>query len=223
MRVDYKLIYSKRRTIGLTVERDSQVVVRAPHGMSEDHIRQAVETKKLWLFEKTNHAQKYPDVPHQKEFVTGETLLYLGRNWRLEVLPGQEGVEFHSKFVIGPQSQDQAGELFRTWYKQRAEERLKTRVRHFSKTMGASYNQVQVSDLKYRWGSCTPSNNLNFNWRIIKAPTYVIDYLIVHELAHLLESNHTPRFWNIVAVQVPRYEQAKDWLREHGNLIEVDF
>jgi predicted metal-dependent hydrolase len=89
--------------------------------------------------------------------------------------------------------------------------------------LGVTYNQILISDLKYRWASCTPKNNLNFNWRIIKAPIFVVDYLIVHELAHLIEPNHTPAFWNIVAVQVPRHELAKEWLRKHGSLLEEDF
>jgi predicted metal-dependent hydrolase len=71
------------------------------------------------------------------------------------------------------------------------------------------------------WGSCTPKNNLNFSWRLLKAPVTIIDYVIVHELAHLLEPNHTPHFWSIVAVQVPRSEWARAWLREHGELLEV--
>lgn len=89
-------------------------------------------------------------------------------------------------------------------------------------SLNLGYNKVMISDLKYRWGSCTPKNNLNFNWRLIKAPMFVIEYVIVHELAHFLESNHTLRFWNIVSVQVPHYQKAKGWLKEHGDLLEQD-
>jgi predicted metal-dependent hydrolase len=85
------------------------------------------------------------------------------------------------------------------------------------------FNRISISNLRVRWGSCTPGGNLNFNWRILKAPSLVIDYVIVHELAHLLEANHTPRFWDIVSVQVPRWAQAKNWLRDRGDLLEVDF
>ncbi len=88
--------------------------------------------------------------------------------------------------------------------------------------MGVAYDRIMISDLKVRWASCTPKNNLNFNWRIVKAPAFVIDYLIVHELAHLLEPNHTDRFWTIVAVQIPHFATAKDWLREHGAALEED-
>ncbi len=70
---------------------------------------------------------------------------------------------------------------------------------------------------------CTPKNNIIFNWRIIKAPIYVLEYLVVHELVHLIENNHTPKFWNIVSIQIPNFEKAKKWLKEKGNLLEIDF
>ena len=82
---------------------------------------------------------------------------------------------------------------------------------------------INILDLKYRWGSCTPKDNIHLNWRLIKAPVNVIEYIIVHELTHLLESNHTPEFWNRVSAQLPNYEKAKHWLLENGHELETDF
>ena len=79
---------------------------------------------------------------------------------------------------------------------------------------------MKIADGHYRWGSCTTGNNVGFNWRLIKAPMFVIDYVIAHELAHLIETNHTPRFWNIVRAQIPLMEKAKTWLMENGQLLE---
>jgi predicted metal-dependent hydrolase len=224
MKLDYRIIFSERRTLSLSVERDASVVVRAPEGTSEEEIRRAVEAKKLWLFEKIHHEQKYPAGRQQKEFVSGETIPYLGRNYRLEISGrADRGLHFHSRFVISREDQPQAARLFRDWYIERAKDRITSRAEYFAAAMGTTFNQIMISDLKVRWGSCTPHSNLNFNWRIMKAPAVVVDYIVVHELAHLIESNHTPRFWNIVSVQVPRWEQAKNWLRDHGDLLEVDF
>lgn len=179
---------------------------------------------KLWIYDKVRHPQKYPPVPLKKEFVTGETVLYLGRNYRLEVTDQQfDKVHFDSCFYLSRQQRTQAGKLFQDWYMARAEEKLLLRIRRFAESMGVAYNRLLISDLKYRWASCTPKNNLNFNWRIIRAPIHVIDYLIVHELAHLLEPNHTQKFWNIIAVQIPDYERPKKWLKEHGHKLEEDF
>jgi predicted metal-dependent hydrolase len=79
---------------------------------------------------------------------------------------------------------------------------------------------AKITDSKFRWGSCTVKNNLSFNWCLIKAPMSVIDYVLIHELAHLIEANHTPRFWNIVKAQHPATGRAKDWLKDHGELLE---
>lgn len=210
--------------MSLSVERNASVVVRAPEGTPAEKIRRAVEARKLWLFQKIHHKQKYPPTRQRKEFVSGETIPYLGRNYRLEVADKAiDGIQFHSRFLISRKNQPKAFQLFRQWYWDRASERIPSRAKYFAAAMGAKFNRVLISDLKVRWGSCTPSSNLNFNWRIMRAPAFVVDYLIIHELAHLLEANHTPKFWNIVSVQAPRWEQAKTWLREHGDALEVDF
>jgi predicted metal-dependent hydrolase len=83
-----------------------------------------------------------------------------------------------------------------------------------------TYSKVKIVDNRYRWASCTVTNTVNFNWRLIKAPLFVIDYAIIHELAHLIEANHTARFWNIIHAQAPTMEKAKNWLRENGQLLE---
>lgn len=224
MELEYEVVFSKRKTIALLVERDRSIVVRAPNGTSVEAIQQAIEAKKLWLYQKVNHAQKYPAHPVRKEFVTGESILYLGRHYRLEVTDDDApGVRFANCFYIARSQQPVVGELMRLWYTARAEDRLLPRIAQYAAALGVQYERLLISDLKYRWASCTPKNNLNFNWRIIKAPIFVIDYLIVHELAHLLEPNHTPDFWNIIAVQLPHYQRARDWLRTFGARLEEDF
>jgi predicted metal-dependent hydrolase len=84
------------------------------------------------------------------------------------------------------------------------------------------FGAATIVDNRYRWGSCTVNNNLSFNWRLIKAPMFVIDYVVVHELAHLLEANHTSRFWSIVRAHTPKTEKAKAWLKEHGQVLEEE-
>ena len=221
---DYHLILSRRKTIGLTVERDRRLVVRAPEGTTPEQVQAVLVEKALWLFRQRRSARRYPADPVRKEFVTGESLLYLGRHYRLEVVDEPlEGVRFCGKFQIARDRRGDAPALFRRWYEERARRRLSARARAFARRLGVSFNRLLVSDLRCRWGSCTPNNNLNFNWRVVKAPAFVLDYLVVHELAHLLEPNHTRRFWTIVAVQVPEWERAKAWLREHGSLLETEF
>ena len=224
MEVEYKVVYSDRKTLSIIVERDRSILVRSPKNMSLEEIQQMVEEKKKWLYEKIHHPQKYPPEPVKKEFVSGETILYLGHNYRLELTDeDSETIRFESCFTISRHQRVRAAELFRAWYMERAQEKLLPRIHDFAKTMGVTYNKLLISDLQYSWASCTPRNNLNFNWRIIKAPMPVVDYLIVHELAHLLMPGHSPAFWNIVAVQAPGYENPKAWLKDFGYRLEEDF
>jgi predicted metal-dependent hydrolase len=224
MVIEYQIKYSKRKTLNISVERDRSIIVRAPHHLTMEKIDQVVQSKRQWIKEKLNHAQKYPLLSSSKEFVSGETLMYLGKNYQLLVVDEDiEGIEFDQRFKISKTNQSQANDLFKKWYLKEALQKIEPLATKYAKSLGVEYNQFKTSEMKYRWGSCTPSNNIIFNWRIIKAPMYVLEYLVAHELVHLLENNHTPRFWNILSIQVPSFEKAKNWLRENGHLLEVDF
>ena len=111
-------------------------------------------------------------------------------------------------------------ELFQQWYLAEARKLIPPRVAAVARAMGVEVQRISIRDLKYRWASCSASRRLTFSWRIMQAPSVVLDYLIVHELAHLLQSNHSEEFWNIVAVHVPAWEKARDWLRWNGARVE---
>ena len=111
-------------------------------------------------------------------------------------------------------------ELFRAWYLRQANAHLVPRVTAQAKEMGIRYTRASVRELKYSWGSCTREGNLSFNWRIVQAPTVVMNYIIVHELAHVLEPNHSHKFWNIVAVHAPAWAKGREWLRNNGSRLE---
>ncbi|GHB49121.1 M48 family metallopeptidase [Mongoliitalea lutea] len=224
MVIEYQVKYSNRKTLNISVERDKSIVVRAPHYLTADKIDKIVQSKRQWIKEKLNHAQKYPLVTESKEFVSGETLMYLGKNYQLLVIDEEfDGIEFEQRFKISKANQHKANELFKKWYLKQALIKIEPLATKYAKSLGVQYNQFKTSEMKYRWGSCTPANNIIFNWRIIKAPMYVLEYLVAHELVHLIENNHTPRFWNILSIQVPNYEKAKNWLKKNGQLLEIDF
>ena len=215
----------KRRKLTITIERDRKVVVHAPEGLSDEKIRQVVESKRRWIHEKTGHSQKYQTLPHPpgKELVSGESALYLGRQYRSEVVKnGLAGIQFSHRFLIPASQGKKRQEVLREWYINRAKEKIVQQVKLHARRLGVDIAGVKIVDSRYRWGSCTLKNNVNFNWRLIKAPMFVIDYVIVHELSHLIEANHTPRFWNIVSAQTPTMDKAKVWLKEHGQLLEQE-
>lgn len=224
MMFNYEVIYAKRKTVTISVERDRKIIVRAPEGLSAHKIDELVFKKQSWILEKLNHNQKYDDNYISKEFVSGETLIYLGKNHQLQVVDEDLlGIQFDRRFYISKQNQPKANQLFKEWFKARSKEKITPIAEKYAAHLGVSFKEIKISEMKYRWGSCTPGGNLLFNWRIIKAPLYVIEYVVVHELSHLIEHNHSADFWNIVSVQLPKYQKAKDWLKKNGEILEVDF
>ncbi len=224
MAIPYSIVYSERKTISIIIERDRSVIVRAPLNTSEALIDKEIQKRKRLLLKKIDHNQKYPFIKATKEFVSGESLMYLGKNYQLLIVDEPiNGVEFDSKFYINKDSQGVANKLFRSWYIKSANEIIVPKAKAIADQIGVVYNNINIIDLKFRWGSCTPKDNIHLNWRLIKAPMAVIDYIIVHELTHLLEANHTPEFWNRVGAQLPNYDKAKKWLLENGHELETDF
>jgi len=224
MDLQYTIVRSaRRRKLTISVERDRRIVVHAPEKTSEEKIRQVVDSKRQWLYEKVHHVQKYAEPAHPpgKELVNGESALYLGRNYRIAIMDTPSGqIEFLRQFLIPPQLVKQNGKALADWYVGRAKLKILPRVRYCASQLGVEYGKADITDSQFRWGSCSVNNNLSFNWRLVKAPMSVVDYVVIHELAHLIEANHTPRFWNIVRAQHPTTDKARAWLKQHGALLE---
>ena len=223
MDINFKVKYSNRRTLGLVIDRDKTIYVNAPNGVKKEKINKFIDKKKSWIYHKLNNKQKFRDLS-EKEFVSGSSILYMGRNYNLDVNTYKhKGIKFNGKFLLSTKEKNNVNHLFKEWFIQKANEKIIFLVEENAKKLGVKYNLSGIKELKYRWGSCTPKNNLYFNWRLIKAPLSVINYVIMHELTHLIEPNHTKRFWSIIKSQQPNYEKAKYWLKENGQILEDTF
>jgi len=225
MEFDYETVRSKRRKrLTITVERDRSVVIHAPDNSSDSDIQRAVLQKRQWILEKIRHPQKYRTQQHPpgKEVVNGESALYLGHEYPIELSStGTDDIELTRTLRI-PVSRAGPRKSLRNWYIARANELFSTRVTRHARELGVQHTGVKIVDDRFRWGACTPRKVVQLNWRLIKAPMAVLDYVVIHELAHLLEGNHTERFWNIVRAKCPGMEKSRTWLRENGQLLEQD-
>lgn len=221
---DYTIIRSKRKTLSVIIERDRQVIVRAPEYLSDERVTFEFHKRRHLIEKKINSDQKFRNDYPAKEFETGDQFLYQGKYYTLEIrLALEQHIQLGNTIKITAINKANAKSILLNWYKQKAQEILIPRIIYFAEHIGVKRKKINITDAKYTWGTCTPAGNLNFNWRLIKAPLDVIDYIVVHELSHLRESNHSPEFWNIVAVQMPNYEEAKKWLKEYGSLLDEDF
>jgi predicted metal-dependent hydrolase len=221
MNLDYTVKYSNRKTLRINVERDRSITVNAPEGMSADKIHNEIEKKKLWIYQKINHPQKQNENLPSKKIESGASILYLGQIYTLDVLNKDfDEIIFDGNFYISKKNIVFADKLFEDWFKARANEYIVPKAAQYAKNLGVEYKSIKISKMRYRWGSCIEGKTLNFNYQLIKAPASVIDYVILHELAHIIESGHGNNFWQIIKIQLPNYLAAKNWLKNYGNLIE---
>ena len=220
----HKIIRTRRRTVGLQVTPDSHLIVRVPHKMPLAAIHEVVREKLPWILRKQNFAREnyLPAVPWI--FAGGEKFLYLGEGFELFLIPGDYGpLVFNEKgFFLREGCVPLAPWLFRDWYRKQATEVLQARVRHFSGMTGARYSRIGISNARGRWGSCSSKGVLNFSWRLMMAPREVVDYVVVHEVVHLEELNHSKRFWQKVKALAPDFLRAKRWLELHPRLLHED-
>jgi predicted metal-dependent hydrolase len=130
-------------------------------------------------------------------------------------------IAFNNGFQISRKYIDTAKDILIAWYKAQACQKISERVDWHSSLSGLKYNKIKISGAQKRWGSCSAKGNLNFSWRLIMAPLRVIDYVVVHELAHLEENNHSKRFWNKIKIMMPDYKEHKEWLKENRHLLVI--
>jgi len=207
-----------RKTVELTVERDGHLTIRAPAGTDDSVLTGFVQEKRFWLYQKIAMKNAMRQAVATKEFVSGEGFPYLGRSYRLLLVDHQDvplKLE-NGRFRMNRGDADKGRELFIAWYALHALPWIRSRVRLFAPRVGVEPAKVEVRDLGFRWGSCGRAGTLNFNWATILLPPAIVEYVIVHELVHILEANHTPEFWQRVERAMPDYERRKAWLAENG-------
>ena len=213
------LVRSRRRSVSLIVNSDATLTVRAPLKMPFKEIEGFLNQKSEWVARKIVQAQSRPKQT-RKEFLSGEKFLYLGHEYPLQIVDGlRSGLEFSGAFRLARASQVKARSIFYHWYQYQAKNILNDRVKVYAQTMGLDYRAIKINDAKTRWGSCASSGNLNFTWRLIMAPLFVLDYVVVHELAHIPIKNHSRRFWEKVKMTMPQYQEAVVWLNHNGGLL----
>jgi len=215
------IIKSKRKTIGLEITDRATLIVRVPYHISKKTINEVIQKHKNWIEKHINKIKSRPKVT-EKEYVSGENFLLLGRNQRLLILEKQsKKLMFDNAFYLRADCRTNAKEILEQWYRKRAKEFIGQRVNYYSKLTGINYKSIRITGAKKRWGSCSKEGNLSFTYRLIMAPVSVIDYVVVHELCHIELHNHSKAFWEKVRVIIPEYKKQKGWLNENGFLLNL--
>jgi hypothetical protein len=213
-----RIVRSPRRTFALIVEDDGSLVVRAPLRASRAQIEQVVAEKAAWILSRQEAARRAAAEAPGRRFVEGELFLFLGQAYPLQVVEAQRAplVLDGSALRITRQALPQAARHLEGWYRQQARQVFNQRAAQYAQQHGFCYRQVRLSSARTRWASCGPKGDLNFCWRLVMAPLEVIDYVVLHELVHLAERNHSPRFWSRVESLLPDYRPRRAWLRANA-------
>src|SRR5512145_2826399 len=216
-----QLVRSKRKSVALIVESDGRLIVRAPLHLSLAQIQSLVDSKAAWVQQKRAQlkdvrARNVSPVPTR--YVVGEAFSFLGEQYPLAVIPGERPRLCLSKgkFLLTQAALPQAEQIFTAWYREQARRICSQRAAELAQEMGLSFACIRISSARTRWGSCSSRGTLSFTWRLVLAPAEIVDYVVVHELAHLRQPNHSPHFWAIVAEFIPDYKQRRAWLKKHG-------
>jgi predicted metal-dependent hydrolase len=218
------IIHTRRKTLAIIVKSDGSVIVRAPLHTSDQAIQKFVDEKSGWIISKQRLAQKNAAVPPPKQFVGGESFLFLGRTYPLKLMKAQkEALLLDGEgFKLAARWQNKAALVFEKWYKMQALKVISERCAWYAQKYGFTYQKIHLSSARTRWGSCSTRGTLSFTWRLIMAPPAVLDYVIIHELVHTVEHNHAQGFWDKVAKITPAYKTQLKWLKTNGHTLKLD-
>ena len=221
--IEFEVTYSKRKTLAIKIDPSGDVSVAAPKGTSRKAIIDMVSSKADWIIKKLHEIEARNAQVIKREFVDGESFMYLGSDYPLQLTINPKLSKLvvkldNGRFMVDSPvtDADVIRSALEAWYRFMAGQYIKSRIDHYRSVLNVMPNRVTIKEQKTMWGSCSSKNNLNFNWRVMMAPAEVVDYLVVHELCHLIHHNHSREFWNQVSAILPDYKVRQDWLKKNG-------
>ena len=219
----------RRRSVQIRVPRSDCLELAAPAGMPWPKIRELVETKRAWILRQLQRLEAVATNPTNAALTHGATLLYRGQPHTLLLLADGTGrptvtysscqISVHLPELVGEDNDPTVWQSLKQWYLAQAQQQLLERTRYWAGQIGVQPIRISLRDQKTRWGSCSSRGTISFNWRLIMAPPAVLDYLVVHELCHMLHPNHSPAYWREVARWIPDCREQRRWLKQNGGLL----
>jgi predicted metal-dependent hydrolase len=216
-----KIIRSKRKTIALVVTHDATLVIRSPLKTPVYYLKNLVNRKRDWIRVKLQEMQSKP-TPKAKEFVNGESFLYLGKSYKLQIVDDIVGdVELKENLLLSQEKVSYAKDVVIKWYRSEAKRKIKERCEWYSRLTGYKPLSIKITGAQKRWGSSGSKGTVNFSWRLIMAPLEIIDYIVVHELVHLEQRDHSRLFWDKVKSIQPDFKRRQKWLKDYGRTLSI--
>ena len=219
-----EIVRTKRRKTASIQIRDGLVRAVVPDRISDFRVEALIKKRMPWIRKKLQDELKII-IPSTKEYVSGESLTYLGKNYRLKVIANNKcSVKLIGGYIevsTPKKSHNKIKDMLTQWYIDHAIERLKEKTDRYANIIGVSPSTVSVRDYKSKWGSCSSDGKISYNWRIIMSPHRIVDYIVIHELCHMLEHNHSKDFWQHVSNNCRDYKECRDWLKINGRVLTI--
>jgi len=217
--IDFHLEYSDRKSLGITVTSDLSVLVKAPADTQIDKIKEKLRKKAPWILKQQSFFLSFHPKTPERKFIGGETHLYLGRQYRLKIIQSKiESVKLKGKFIeVALSDKSRAKQLATEWYLQKARSKFHAIAQPIIdkfKKYKVEPTSIVLREMPTRWGSCTPKGKIILNPELIKAPKGCIEYVIIHELCHLVHHDHTQKFIELQTKEMQDWEKWKNKL-EH--------
>lgn len=228
--IEWSVRYStRRRTIQLRIVDLQCLEVTAPTGTGMDRLQQVLRDKSAWLLRQLQRLETTAANSTNASLTHGATILYQGAPHSLllladggkrpQVTRNHGAIAIHLPELVGYDNDPAVYRALKHWFGEQAQIRLLERTRYWASHIGVTPQRISLRDQKTRWGSCSSRGAISFNWRIIMAPPPVLDYLVIHELCHMLQPNHSPKYWLEVARWCPDFRNHRNWLRQNGGLL----
>lgn len=215
--INYELYYQDRKTLGIRVYPDGRVKVIAPYDTTGEKLKSKLKEKAPWIIKKQQEFLSYHPLTPPRKYINGETHLYLGRQYRLRIEPAQinEVKLYRGRLIIFKRENLNPEKLLMEWYREKAAVHFKNTLRSLMplfKKYKIEQPTLKILNMPTRWGSCTPKGKVILNPELIKAPKGSIEYVIIHELCHLIHHNHTTAFYDLQEKIMPDWKKWKDRL-----------
>lgn len=219
----------KAKNLRLEVGGEKGLEVIAPEKFDLNYLEYILIKKQNWILDKLDYFARVKESLHLCRQQSGRRVLYRGREYEVETRVGTGAagtveVEEGKLVVVVPAgAEDGSAAVLESWFKTMARLLINQRIRVVNKTLNLGFNRVFIRGQKTRWGSCSRQKNLNFNWRLVMAPLQVIDYVVAHELLHLIQPDHSKKFWTLVERICPDYKDCRKWLKNNGHRLRFWF
>jgi predicted metal-dependent hydrolase len=222
--ITFNIKKSRRKTLSIYIERDGTVTVIAPENLTDQEIEDVLKKKAYRIYKALAEWEVTNTAKVDREYVNGQSFMYLGRNYRLEIVNDDQEKPLILKngyFLLRKKDKAKANQIFKEFYKEKGYPKIVERVERYKKKIDVNPKQIRIMELKNRWASCSEKGNLNFHWKCIMAPPDVLSYIVAHELVHLVHKNHTKAFWNEIDKVVPDFQRHIEWLRLNGAAMDI--